>query len=363
MHKLIGAARCRTAGVAAGLILTGGLAGGVLLTPGTAYAAGPAPTITGTSQTPGFHGTTTLTVDVSVSPAPTLPAAVSVSDGYRGCSATLTSGTGSCSIGGLRPGTYTLTATYDGSSTTDQVPVGSTPNPAPTTSAPVFNADSPPTSTDSPSYSYAFHATGSPAPSYALGSGAPSWLSINPSTGQVWGTVPDGVNSFSYSVTAWNNYGSVTTRPFTVFFWHRHVNIQTSLSCTSPVHTGQHGTCTLWVSNSGPSVAPDVTAQISLPWQLRADYCGRYYWFYYGCSISGNTASENLGTLGPWQTKELTVVFTARTGFNLWGRHRGHRFTVWVVGSAASHGYFWFFGQRESYSVAPVTIIPWGMWW
>jgi Putative Ig domain len=196
-----------------------------------------------------------------------------------------------------------------------------------------------------------------------LSSGAPSWLSIDPSTGQVWGTIPDGVNSFSYSVTAWNNSGWVTAGPFTVFFWHRHVNIHTSLSCTSPVYTGQHGTCTLWVSNWGPSAAPDVTAQISLPWQLRADYCGLDYWFYYGCSISNNTAFENLGTLYPRQTKELTVVFNARTGYVLWGRHRGHRFTVEVVGSAASHGYYWFFGQRESYSVAYVTVIPRGIWW
>jgi hypothetical protein len=79
--------------------------------------------------------------------------------------------------------------------------------------------------------------------------------------------------------------------------------------------------------------------------------------------ISGNTASENLGTQYPGPTRELTVVFTARTGFNLWGRHRGHRFTVRLVGSAASHGYFWFFGQRESYSVAYVTVIPRGIWW
>jgi hypothetical protein len=76
-----------------------------------------------------------------------------------------------------------------------------------------------------------------------------------------------------------------------------------------------------------------------------------------------HTAYENLGTLNPGQTKQLTVVFTARTGFNLWGWHPGHRFTVRVVGSAASYGNWRFIGQRVSYSTAYVTIIPWGFWW
>jgi hypothetical protein len=105
-----------------------------------------------------------------------------------------------------------------------------------------------------------------------------------------------------------------------------------------------------------------VTAQIALPRQLRADFCG--FFFNFGCRISGNTAFENLGTLNPGQTKELSVVFTARTGFGLWGPHPGHRFTVKVVGSAAAAANnWWFFGQRVSFSTAYVTIIPRGFWW
>ena len=82
----------------------------------------------------------------------------------------------------------------------------------------------------------------------------------------------------------------------------------------------------------------------------------------WSCSISNNTAFENLGTLYPGQTKALTVVFTAKTGFSLWGWHRGHKFTVKVIGFAASHGGRWLVGQRASLSVAYVTIMPRGWW-
>jgi len=388
MHTLIGAAWRRTAGVAAGLILTGGLVGGVLLIPGTAYAAGPTPAITGTTQTPGGHGTT-LNIQVSVTPAPTPPAgAVSVSGAGGGCSAMLSamSGAGSCSIGGLAPGTYTLTATYDGTpSAPYPVTIGTPPSPPPTGTAPVFSADAPPTSVNGQSYSYKFQASNSP--SFEL-VGAPGWLSIGPD-GMVSGIIPAGTTSFSYSVKAWNSFGWATAGPFNVFFRnnffrYEHVNLITSLSCTSPVYTDGHGTCTLTVTNTGGGFAPDVTAQIALPWQLKADYCGSYqfwnwssnqYWNKYynnGCSISGNTASESLGSLYPWQTKYLTATFTARSGYNIWGRHPGWNDTVRVVGSVSSgfNNYFGsynrdyhFWGQRQHYSVAYVTIIPRGFWW
>jgi hypothetical protein len=138
--------------------------------------------------------------------------------------------------------------------------------------------------------------------------------------------------------------------------------LNTSLSCTRYVFTGQHGSCTLWVTNAGYSPAQDVNAQITLPRQLRADYCGYGYFWSYGCNISGNTAYENLGTLRPGQTRSLTVVFTARTAFNLWGWHRGHQFTVRVVGSASAYNNLWFFGPGQSFSTAWVTIIPRGWW-
>jgi len=140
-------------------------------------------------------------------------------------------------------------------------------------------------------------------------------------------------------------------------------NISTYLSCTPRVFNGQKGSCTLWVTNRGSSAAPSVTAQIALPPQLRADYCGYFWGWSFGCTTSGNTAYQNLGTLNPGQAKTLTVVFTAKSGWSLWGRHPGRPFSVKVVGSAASNGYWSFFGQRQSCSVAYVTIIPRGLWW
>jgi Bacterial Ig-like domain (group 3) len=375
MHKLVDAACRRAAGIGAGVILTGGLVGGVLLTPGTAYAATPVDTttaITGTTQTSTPPGTT-LNVQVSVTAASgtVWPAGiVKVSAGWGGCALTLTQegssavGVGNCSIDHLRGGTYTLTAKYEGSdsfnwsvSNPDTVTIGS---------APVFDADSPPlTAVNGQGYSYTFHADGSPAPGYALDSAAPGWLHINPGTGTVWGTVPDWVTSFSYSVTATNSQGSATAGPYTVFVnhghRHGHGNVDTFLSCTAKVFTGQRGSCTLFVTNRGFGPASDVTAQVALPAQLRADYCG--YFFNFGCRIFDNTAFENLGTLNPGQTKTLTVVFTARTGFGLFGWHRGHPFTVRVVGSAASFPNFGFDGHRVSFSIAYVTIIPRGHWW
>jgi Domain of unknown function DUF11 len=295
MRRLIGAASRRTAGLAAGLILTGGVAGGVLLAPGAAYAdTGATVAITGATQEPGFDGGgAMLDVGVSVQPAPTSPAWVAVTGAGSGCTAMVgASGTGDCSVRDVAAGTYTLTASYGGS-----------------TSA-----------------------------------------------------------GFPVTVT-----GTPSTPPPNPYRHRQHhnefVDLSTDLSCTSPVHTGQRGHCTLDVTNSGQNSAPDVTAQIALPYQLRADYCGYSNWFGYGCSISGNTASENLGTLSAGQTRELTVTFTADTGFSLWGRHHGHRFTATVDGSASSFGNsgnfgdYSYYGQRESSSTAYVTVIPRGLWW
>jgi|GEM_PF-1347266 len=394
MHKLIEAAGRRSAGLAAGVILTGGLVGGVLLAPAAAYAA----TTTSTTVTATAQGSA---IDVTVSVSPTgATGRASVSDGAGGsCSAFVgNSGSGSCTISNVSAGTYTVTANYQGSgggfpgqgsggyspssgSTSVTVAGGpSTPTPGPTPggNAPVWSADSPSTSVDGSSFSYQFQATG--ATSYSLSSDG-SWLGIDPSSGMVSGTIPDGITSFTFRVGAQNNYGQIWTGWFTVFFRHHHhnhfgnANIDTSLSCPTYVFTGQRGTCTLWVTNDGNGPASDVTAQITLPWQLKADYCGYYYWFSYGCSISDNTASEDLGTLYPGHSSHLSVTFTARTGFNLFGWHHGHRDTVRVVGSASAGDNFfgwygglyypgqWFGGQRTSYSVAYVTIIPRGIWW
>jgi hypothetical protein len=368
MHKLIEAACRRSAGIAAGVILTGGLAGGVLLTPGTAYAATPVNTTTAvtTSQTPTFHGTT-LTVDVSVTPANTSngtpSGSVPVTGAGGGCTVTLnSSGAGSCNIYNLPFGTYTLTATFAATPLFNTSSGTATAKIGPVLTAPVFTADSPSLAARGGDfYSYTFHAAGSPGIRYSIS--GPSWLQINPFTGTVSGTVPFFGGSFSYSVTATNSVGSATAGPYRVYvnnYRHFGANIDTYLSCTPRVYTDQRGSCTLYVTNRGGSSASNVTAQIALPWQLRADYCG--FFFYYGCHINGNTAVENLGTLYPGQTRDLTVVFTARTGYGLWGWHHGFRFTVRVVGSAYSFGSFPFFQNGTSYSNAYVTIIPRGWW-
>jgi hypothetical protein len=375
MHKLISAACRRTAGIAAGVILTGGVAGAVLLTPGTAFASTATPpstlntttAITSTSQTPASVGTLTVFVSVSAGAGNTEPTTgnVDVTGAGNGCTVTLNgSNAGSCSISNLQPGgTYTLTAAYEGSTGYNQSPASS-PVTVTIYQAPAFDVANPPqTATPGQNYGYTFHASGYPAPTYSL-AGAPKWLNINSSTGTVWATVPYWASSFSYSVVASNGVGSpATAGPFWVKVRHGYVNINTYLSCTSKVFTGQKGSCTLWVTNRGYSPASNVTAQIALPRPLRADYCGYFWGWSFGCTISNNTAYENLGTLNPGQTKALTVVFTAKSGWSLWGRHPGHRFTVKVVGSASSNGYWWFFGQRRSYSVAYVTIIPRGFWW
>jgi len=341
-------------------MLIGGVAGGVLLTPGTAFAGTAVATttaISGTTLSPGSSGAT-LNVQVSVTPASgtvSPSGTVKVSDGAGGgCNVWLSgSGAGSCNIYGLGAGSYGVTATYEGSPSFTWSASGAT-----TVwvkgSAPVFTADSPSLSaTDGGSYGYQFYATGNP--SYKL-SGAPGWLNINSGTGAVWGTVPNWVTSFSYSVIAWNSSGSATAGPYTVWVKHPQTSLASSLSCTYRVYAAHEGTCTLSVTNTGYFSASNVNAQINLPWQLKALHCGSFYWWNYGCSISYNTASENLGTLNPGQTKTLTVVFVAKYGWNLWFGGHPHVAIVKVTGSASS-------GYAATYSAAWVKIVPRGWWW
>jgi len=385
MHTLMGAVSRRTAGLAAAAVLAGGMAGGVLLLPGTAFATpliNTATAITNVTQSSGASGTT-LDVFVTVTPVggsayPTGTVTVTDGIGGSGCNIHLAQdgpgssvATGSCDIAPpLSAGTYTLHASYLGDftfggsfSSTDTMTIGSVP---------VFTADSPSlTANHGGYYGYTFAASGNPAPSYALGSGAPGWLSINSSTGALSGTVPSGISSFTYSVVASNGQGSATAGPFTVTIGYRggrpggHASLYTSLRCTSPVRSGSHGTCTLYVTNTGSRTAQDVTAKISFPSQLTADFCGHNWghgWFdNWGCSISGNTATENLGSLNPGQSKSLTVTFTAQSTRWLWGWGRQFEQRVTVVGSASaqSQGFWgWSGGGSTSYSVAHVAILP-----
>jgi Big-like domain-containing protein len=138
-----------------------------------------------------------------------------------------------------------------------------------------------------------------------------------------------------------------------------HPVIATQLSCPSKVHSGKQGTCTLSVTDASRFSAPDVTAQVSLPSQLRALYCGRF-WSRPGCTISANTVSETLGPLRPGQTRSLSVIFAAKSSQGIWGWLRHHLVKVKVAGSAVEPG-FPGPGSR-SFAAAYVTIVPPGWW-
>ncbi len=376
MHNVMRAVSRHKASLAASAALVGGL-GAVLLTPGTALAAVNTSTSIGSvTQSLQLNGTTTLSVPVTVNAgggsAP--DGGVTVSDGSATCTITLaqvsaSASGGSCDLGGLSAGTYELEAVYAGSADGFGASAGSasvTINGGPASSAPTFRADSPSLSaTSGASYSYDFRASGNPAPTYSL-SGAPGWLSINSYTGAVSGTVPQGITSFTYSVVASNNVNSAVAGPFTVsvsrYGYGQGGRLSTSLSCTSPVRAGSRGTCTLSVTNTGYGTDRDVTGEVNLPGQLTADFCGHgwgYGWYNWsGCSISGNTATENLGNLAGGQTKTLTVTFTARSSNWLWGK--GYESAKWahVTGSASSSQYYWYWNGNTSYTSTWVKIVP-----
>ena len=65
-------------------------------------------------------------------------------------------------------------------------------------------------------YSATSAAIGANPPAIYSLAGAPSWLSINPDTGTVAGSVPTGITQFSYAVTATNSQGSATSSSQTV---------------------------------------------------------------------------------------------------------------------------------------------------
>ena len=156
--------------------------------------------------------------------------------------------------------------------------------------APAFVMDSPPlTAVAGQAYDYTFEASGTPAPSYALASGAPSWLSVNASTGEVTGTPPSGTTSFSYTVTATNAAGSATAGPFTVTVTKASTNadISAALSCPAAMTVGGTGTCTLTVANAGPATASKVVAGILLPSALSEVSCTS------GCARLAAAASQN----------------------------------------------------------------------
>jgi hypothetical protein len=214
---------------------------------------------------------------------------------------------------------------------------------AATNYAPQFTADSPSLSTRvGDAYSYNFDASGTPAPTYALVD-APSWLTINSSTGVVSGTVPWGTGAgFSYSVAASNSVGTVTVGPFAVSVGrggYHHSGLSTQLNCPRGVSSHGQGTCTLYVTDNSWGRDAGVTATIYLPSELHATSCDKggdtgvgHPWGWQFCSLRGNVVKASLGSMRPGETESLSVTFSAHT--NSWGWQQSHGARVTVLGQA-----------------------------
>lgn len=202
---------------------------------------------------------------------------------------------------------FTVTgASGDYATGTATVPVTGAP--------PVFTQDSPPlTAAAGTPYSYQFIASGTPSPTYSLGTGAPSWLTIDPTTGQVTGTPPAGTTSFSYPVLATNTAApnGVAAGPFKVAVSDK-ADIQAALSCPSGLTVGKSATCTLTVTNAGPALAGHVVAGATVAPALRVTGCSG------GCSRFGGVVGWTLGSLPAGQSDTLTIsVMAARPGLAL----------------------------------------------
>ena len=71
------------------------------------------------------------------------------------------------------------------------------------------------TATPATAFSFQVTASGYPAPTFAL-SGAPSWLSIGPTTGILSGTPPTGATSSTFTISATNGVGAPARQTFTL---------------------------------------------------------------------------------------------------------------------------------------------------
>ncbi len=180
--------------------------------------------------------------------------------------------------------------------------------------APVFDVQSPLlTATAGARYSYTFAATGAPAPRYALASGAPSWLTINPVTGQASGVVPrSGVRQFTYSVTATNPVGPATAGPFTVRVYRPGLLPQAvliaRLHCPASIAKGGTATCTLTVTNLGPDAAPRTTAVAQISPSLTVKSCA-------GCQSYSGITVWGLGTVAAGASTTETFTVASHHGF------------------------------------------------
>jgi hypothetical protein len=188
----------------------------------TGTAVAPTPTLTPAMLSFGDGSNVAQTVTVT-DPGPSplsigTPALTGAQDtafeiGTDTCASVSLSSGKSCTI------SLTTTATSGGNTATLQIPddaaggvatvaLEALPPPAFTTASPLLAVAA------GSALDYTFAAQ--PASSYALAPGAPQWLKIDPTTGELTGTVPAGTTSFSYSVTATDAAGSATAGPFFV---------------------------------------------------------------------------------------------------------------------------------------------------
>ena len=240
---------------------------------------------------------------------------VDAASGAGVCSTTSIDGTvldytqaGTCVIDATQAGnaSYAAAPTLTANIVVDQVPA--------------FTVDSPPTTaTAGQAYTYAFVASGVPAPVLTLAPGAPSWLTIDPTTGALSGTPPTGTTSFAYSVVATNGAGNATAGPFAVMVAtnSREADISAALACPATVPVQTVASCTLTVVNAGPATAHFVTAAIELPhrfWRVAPSRDGGWSGHEGGWSGHEGGWSDHedmwfVGPLAPGSSASFTVSF------------------------------------------------------
>ena len=192
-------------------------------------------------------------------------------------------------------------------------------------------------------YGYTFEASGNPMPTYALGSGAPSWLSINSTTGLLSGTAPAGTKSFSYEVIASNSVGKATAGPFTVTIVaaspsSSEADLSATLVCPTSVTINITASCALTVHNAGPATAKSVSVTIALPSNVSpVSASGGGVW-------SKNAATWTLSSLASSSSATFTVTFKPVTPgtVNIFGR-------TWSPTPDPNYS--------NNVNVAPVTIL------
>jgi len=266
---------------------------------------------------------------------------VDPSSGAGVCDVTGTDGTtldyaqaGTCVIDANQDGnaSYAAAPTVTATITVDQVAA--------------FTVDSPPTTaTVGQTYTYTFAASGVPAPTYALVSGAPSWLSINGTTGTLTGTPPTGTTSFTYSVVAANmvGVGDPTAGPFAVTVHpavtnSRDADISVALSCPVTIPQWAVASCSFTVANAGPATAHFVTADIALPWRFWRVSASRGGWWF--------------GTAGLWFVGSLDAGSSATFTVSFRATRPGHRSVV-AAGLSANPDP----NYANNVAVAPIDVI------